>query len=316
MNRDALIIGIAIVAGFAAGAVASWVVGSSSAAPPEQALAEGDGQWTSNPPSPDTLSADSGPARSPLVATASVQHLAARQLELEAELEQVRTALDDLTLNLADRVQNSMRSQAQSRADTFRGDFLGRGSERQQERLLAGGFSEQQASEFISRREDAAMERLYLRDQAAREGWLDTERYRDELTKLANVNESIRSELSEGDYDNYLYATRQRNRVTITNVLQGSPAQSAGIQAGDVVYSMDGQRVFENNDLLTISSQGSAGEAVSLEVFRDGQIVELYVPRGPLGVNSMPRVADPATNTTQFGRFGFGGRGVRSRGTL
>ena len=160
------------------------------------------------------------------------------------------------------------------------------------------------------------MERLYLRDQAAREGWLDTERYQEELAKLPNVSENVRADLSDADYDNYLYATRQRNRVMITNVLQGSPSQLAGVQPGDMVYSMDGQRVFENDDLLAISSQGNAGEAVSVEVLRDGEIVELYVPRGPLGVNSMPQVADPETNTAQFGRPGFGGRALRGRGTF
>ncbi len=319
MNRDALIIGIAIVAGFAAGAVGSWVAGSSFSTPPEHATAKKNGNtpWTLDPPSADTaLSADSRRASVRLLAPASVQELAARQVELEAELARIQLAFDDLTLNFADRVQSSMRSQARARADTFRIDSLGRGSERQQERLVAAGFSEQQANAFIKRREDAAMERLYLRDRAAREGWLDTERYQEDLAKLPNVNENIRSDLSESDYDQYLYATRQRNRVMVTNVLQGSPAQSAGMHPGDIVYSMDGQRVFENDDLLAISSQGSAGEAVSLEVFRNGEIVELYVPRGPLGVNSMPRVADPATNTSQFGRFGFGRRGARGRGTF
>ena len=320
MNRDVLIIGIAIVAGFAAGAAGSWVAGSSVAAlPPETMMEEvrNASPWPLDSASPGhSGSASSGQLSMRLTGTVSVQELAARQVELAAELAQVQAELEDLTLNLANRVQSSMRSQARARVDTFRSDFMGRGSERQQKRLIDAGFSEQQASTLIGRQEDTAMERLYLRDQAAREGWLDTERYQEELAKLPNVNESIRADLSDTDYDKYLYATRQRNRVMVTSVLQGSPAQSAGVQPGDVVYSMDGQRVFENDDILKISSQGNAGEAVSVEVLRDGEIVQLYVPRGPLGVNSMPQVADPVTNATQFGRAGFGGRAMRGRGTF
>ncbi len=319
MNKDVFIIAIAVVAGFAAGAVGSWVAGSSVAPQPAQTTSD----KHSNDLSPvDLLSVDravSANSAQPsirLMGAVSLQELAARQMALEAELAQVQTELEDLTVNLANRVQNSMRSQARARVDTFRSDFMGRGSERQQGRLMTAGFSEQQASTFIRRQEDATMERLYLRDHAAREGWLDTERYQEELGKLPNVTESVRDDLGDTDYDKYLYATRQRNRVMVTNVLQGSPAQSAGMQPGDVVYSMDGQRVFENDDLLEISSQGNAGEAVSVEVLRDGEIVQLFVPRGPLGVNSMPQVADPVTNATQFGRAGFGGRASRGRGTF
>lgn len=307
MNRDAWIIGIAIVAGFAAGAVGSWVGGSAAPPPPPERHAASPAGSNPLAARPSDRTGEAGRASAP----ATLEQLAARQAELEAELSQVSSAVDDLTSNLASRVQSSMRAQAQSRAGEFRNNLIGRAGERQQERLVEAGFTAQQASTFIARQEDAAMQRLYLRDQASREGWLGTTRYQDELAKLPDANESIRTELSDGDYDKYLYATRQRNRVMVTNVLQGSPAQSAGVQPGDIVYSMDGQRVFETHDLLTISSQGSAGEAVSVEVLRNGDMVELYVPRGPLGVNSMPQVVDPVTNTPQFGRFGFGARAMR-----
>jgi hypothetical protein len=317
MNTNVWIIGIAIVAGFAAGALGSWFAASSREGAPVQAMSQEASTETGDTPSSGAFDSPTGKrAAIHLNAPDSIEDLADRQVQLEAELARVQAELEDLSMNLASRVQSSMREQAESRRETFRDDFLGRARERQEARLLEAGFTEQQANAFMARQEEAAMERLYLRDQAAREGWLDTERYQAELAKLPTAKESIRQDLSESDYDKYLFATLQRNRVTVTNVMQGSPAQSAGVQPGDMIYSLDGQRVFENDDLLRISSEGRAGEAVSLEVIRDGEKVALYVPRGPLGVNSMPQVADPETNASELGRFGFGARAFRGRGAF
>ena len=151
-------------------------------------------------------------------------------------------------------------------------------------RLVAAGLEPQQAKTIMQFLDDIEMERLYLHDQATREGWLGTPRYRQENMTLNELEEELRLELGDADYDRYLYGTGQPNRVIIQSVIEGSPAQKAGIQSKDIAYSYAGNRLYTIRDLVTATTEGRANESVLLEVIRDGNIYEFYLPRGPLGV--------------------------------
>jgi C-terminal processing protease CtpA/Prc len=142
----------------------------------------------------------------------------------------------------------------------------------------------QQAKSIMQFLGDIEMERLYLHDQATREGWVGTPRYRQEIMSLIEREEDLRLELGDDDYDLYLYGIGQPNRVVIQSVIEGSPAQEAGIQSKDIVYSYAGNRLYTVRDLLTATTEGIASEPVLLEVIRDGHIFEFDLPRGPLGV--------------------------------
>ena len=151
-------------------------------------------------------------------------------------------------------------------------------------RLVAAGLEPQQAKTIMQYLADIEMERLYLHDQATREGWLETPRYRQENIILNEREEELRLELGDTDYDLYLYGTGQPNRVIIQSVIEDSPAQKVGIQSKDIAYSYAGNRLYSMRDLVTATTEGIANESVLLEVIRDGNIYEFYLPRGPLGV--------------------------------
>jgi C-terminal processing protease CtpA/Prc len=150
--------------------------------------------------------------------------------------------------------------------------------------LVAAGLEPQQAKSITQFLGDIEMERLYLHDQATREGWLGTPRYRQEFMTLVEREEELRLELGDTDYDLYLYGTGQPNRVIIQSVIEDSPAQKVGIQSKDIAYSYAGNRLYSMRDLVTATTEGIANESVLLEVIRDGNIYEFYLPRGPLGV--------------------------------
>ena len=150
--------------------------------------------------------------------------------------------------------------------------------------LVAAGLEPQQAKSITQFLGDIEMERLYLHDQATREEWLGTPRYRQEIMTLVEREEELRLELGDTDYDLYLYGTGQPNRVIIQSVIEDSPAQKVGIQSKDIAYSYAGNRLYSMRDLVTATTEGIANESVLLEVIRDGNIYEFYLPRGPLGV--------------------------------
>jgi len=131
---------------------------------------------------------------------------------------------------------------------------------------------------------------LELENQARREGWFDDPRYRQELRDLRLA---LRADLGDDRFDLLLYATGRQNRVVVTDLLQGSAAERNGVQPGDEILSYADQRVFRAMELKQATTEGTPGERVALEVWRDGSRVRVWVPRGPLGIRMRPTRRPP-----------------------
>jgi len=132
--------------------------------------------------------------------------------------------------------------------------------------------------------EKAEMDRLYLRDQATREGWINSDRYSKAVAEIDNRTKSARNQLSEKEYDAYLYATGRANRVLVASVIGNSPASNAGIQVGDTILKYNNERIYSWNDLTSATNSGNPNETVSVTIVRNGQEQQLYIPRGPIGI--------------------------------
>lgn len=64
-------------------------------------------------------------------------------------------------------------------------------------------------------------------------------------------------------------------------VLPGSPAESAGLKAGDIILSVDGEKLGEK-DLATILRKKEVGQSVELELWREDEIEFIKVVLGEL----------------------------------
>ena len=160
-------------------------------------------------------------------------------------------------------------------------------------RLAAAGFTPQQI-ETLGRREAAAqMQQVELDDQARREGWVNTARYYQELNNLVSGADTVRSDLGDDAYSRYLFASGRPNRVTVSRVIATSPAEKAGLQHGDVIRSYGGERVFSTQQLVNLRSAGDKGMPVIVEVIRDGELMQIWIPRGAMGIQTRPDTADP-----------------------
>ncbi len=160
--------------------------------------------------------------------------------------------------------------------------------------LASIGIDESVADTIKKREEQQELDQLYLRNQATREGWLGTEKYFEKAQKLTNGNNFYRDELGDHKYDRYLYESGQFNRVSVKNVISGSPAAIVGIEPGDVIYSYNNTRLFSWMELTSLTSQGTADELVSMEIHRGQQVIDVYIARGPLGVRLIGTRINPS----------------------
>lgn len=60
----------------------------------------------------------------------------------------------------------------------------------------------------------------------------------------------------------------------IQTVEQGSPADSANIQEGDIITSIDGVRLDDTTDLATVLNKKKVGDSVNITLWRDGKTVD------------------------------------------
>ncbi len=62
--------------------------------------------------------------------------------------------------------------------------------------------------------------------------------------------------------------------VRVVNVLPNSPAQKSGIRGGDVILSLDGDRLSGQFALRAIIRKLKPGSEVKIELLRDGDILK------------------------------------------
>jgi len=149
--------------------------------------------------------------------------------------------------------------------------------------LIDNGMDRIEASELRVFFEQLEMERLYLRDQSVREDW-NRDQLREAMRALDSREIELKTRLGETAYDSYLYASGRPNRVAVTSVLESAQAGTAGIKPGDHIIRYDNQRIYNWRDLREATAGGSISDTVALEVEREGETIEFYLARGPLGI--------------------------------
>lgn len=159
-----------------------------------------------------------------------------------------------------------------------RGRSRGNSREGRSERMVEAGFTPAEAERILRRESELQMEVLEARYEARRSG--------DSSGFFGNSVQRglLRDELGDDAYARYLSANGRPTRVSISTVLEGSPALSAGLQPGDQIVSYDGRRVFSMDEITQLQMAGEAGQNVLVDIEREGLLMQVSMPRGPLGV--------------------------------
>ena len=68
--------------------------------------------------------------------------------------------------------------------------------------------------------------------------------------------------------------------VYVVDVVQGGPADKAGLKTGDRIVSIDGTEIAQKDDLGTLMQKHAAGDTLSITIAREGQMQTVNVTLG------------------------------------
>ncbi len=210
---------------------------------------------------------------------------------LAARLEEVRSEMTELQQNLRARFGTAFPGNASNTASPQPGAPADQTIE---ERLAASGFTPQQIRTISRRVAETQMQQIELDDRARREGWITTSRYFEEFNNLVKGADTVRRDLGDDAYSHFLFAIGRPNRLTVGMVIETSPAEQAGLHLGDVIRSYAGERVFSSAQLTRLRSSGDKDMPVILEIVRDGEPMQIWIPRGPMGIQIQQNRVDPS----------------------
>ena len=83
----------------------------------------------------------------------------------------------------------------------------------------------------------------------------------------------------------------------VVETIPGTKAEEAGLTGGDVIISLDGTPIRSMDDLLLQVRRQDIGDTVTLEVWRDGEIIEVEMEVGVKPANLEMPEAEPETGT-------------------
>jgi S1-C subfamily serine protease len=73
---------------------------------------------------------------------------------------------------------------------------------------------------------------------------------------------------------------RKLEGLIVTDVVQGAPADRAGLQPGDIIYAIDGKKVSDAREMLMRISAHRPGDRMTLSLYREGKQLTLNAAAG------------------------------------
>ena len=275
MNKLLLTTILSLAAGFAAGA---W---TTSASQPAVANAED--------PAPDYFDPDASAAERIGALERVVAEERDARLVLEEQMQGLYADLERLDVPELQELleQLAMNRERQAQVEEEQPRTVSRERRRamrnytqlRTDQLVAGGFTETRAKQILGIEEQLRMATLQAEYTARQNG----DAY-NPWTQAYGYQQSLRDRLGDAEYERYLQANGSQTAITVADVISISPANRAGLRRGDRIVSYDGNRVFSMYELKDKAFAGEPGEDVIVDIERDGQRIQLVLPRGPLGI--------------------------------
>ena len=87
--------------------------------------------------------------------------------------------------------------------------------------------------------------------------------------------------------------------LTVKSVEKESPAETAGVQEGDIITEVNGEKVTAYSDLSSVISKSKAGDVITLTINRDGETLKIKVTLGVHQQAALPE-KDSSSNDQEY----------------
>ncbi len=77
-----------------------------------------------------------------------------------------------------------------------------------------------------------------------------------------------------------IYCYKVDDHILIAGILPGTPAERAGLKAGDLILAVDGTAVSDRGALYERIWQRSPGEEITLKIYSDERVRDVQIPSG------------------------------------
>ena len=91
----------------------------------------------------------------------------------------------------------------------------------------------------------------------------------------------------------------------VSNVERGGAADKAGIKSGDVIRKLNGQPIVASGDLPAMLSLAKPGDKVTMDVWRDGKIVQLGARLGDASEKAEPAERESVAGADSNSKLGL-----------
>ena len=90
--------------------------------------------------------------------------------------------------------------------------------------------------------------------------------------------------------------------AAINSVVEGSPAEAAGLQRSDIITAVNGNAIEGADDLVSVVADANPGDVLKLTVYRQGSTMELTVEVGENIQSTTPQETVPVTPVPNWGK--------------
>ena len=71
------------------------------------------------------------------------------------------------------------------------------------------------------------------------------------------------------------FSLKQAQGVIVSDVKKGSPADRAGVQIADIILDINGERILNDDTLVSIMNDSRSGDTWNMKVYRDKKIISI-----------------------------------------
>jgi serine protease Do len=93
------------------------------------------------------------------------------------------------------------------------------------------------------------------------------------------------------------FGLKQANGALVSDVMDASPAEKAGVKQGDVIVEFNGKKIKSSSELPHIVGGTSVGKEVIMKIMRDGEELALQVKVGELKDEQLAALAPSSTKS-------------------